>query len=235
MHILCGGHGLVLWSLFGYFPLWFRTYRTLPVKTNKNLIVIANRFNLDIDTQEQADGLLSSISIGLSNARKMPMDNTCVEHETCKYGRFLRQNSEKWYTWCFPKQVMYDAYDPLSMLDKQTRNQIVVISQTGRKKSLFRTSILGEWKYNDDGSTTTLTIEQIVCSSLVQKYIPEKNATVDAFMVLGDRLFEGTGNTLLLTYLSKLYPNCSDLEMDPICRELQNDASIQNYKLICQQ
>ena len=130
---------------------------------------------------------------------------------------------------------MYDAYDRSSMLDKQTRNQIVVISQTGGNKSLFRTSILGEWKYNDDGSTTTLTIEQIVYSSLVQSYIPEKNATVDAFMVLGDRLFEGKGNTLLITYLSKLYPNCSDLEMDPICRELQNDASIQNYKLICQQ
>ena len=74
-----------------------------------------------------------------------------------------------------------------------------------------------------------------MCSSLVQSYIPEKNATGDAFMVLGDRLFEGKGNTLLITYLSKLYPNCSDLEMDPICRELQKDASIQNYKLICQQ
>ena len=118
MHILCGGHGLVLWSLFGYYPLWFRTYRTLPIKTNKNLMVIANKFNLEIDTQEQADSLLSSISIGLSNAREMPMDNTCIEHETCKYGRYLRQNSEKWYTWCFPQQVMYDAYDPSSMLDK---------------------------------------------------------------------------------------------------------------------
>ena len=63
----------------------------------------------------------------------------------------------------------------------------------------------------------------------------QKKATVDVFMVLGDRLFEGKGNTLLIPYLSKLYPNCSDLEMDPICHELQNDASIQNYKLICQQ
>ena len=137
MHILCGGHGLLLWSLFGYFPLWIWTYSTLPDKKNKNLIVIANRFNLDIDTQEQADGLVSSISIGLLNARKMPMDNTCIEHEPCKYGRFLRQNSEKWYTWCFQKQIMYDAYDPSLMLDKQTRNQIVVISQTGRKQSLL--------------------------------------------------------------------------------------------------
>ena len=130
---------------------------------------------------------------------------------------------------------MYDAYDPLLMLDKQTRNQIVVISQTGRKQSLFRTSILGEWKYNDDGSTTTLAIEQIVCSTLVQDYIPDKNATVDTFLALGDNLFEGTGNTLVLTYLSKLYPNCLDLQMDPICSKLKIDASIQNYKFICKQ
>ena len=233
MHILCGGHGLILWSLFGYFPLWFRTNRTLPDKKNKNLIVIANKFNLDIDTQEQADGLVSSIAIGLSNQRHIPMDNTCVEHEICKYGRFLRGSSESWYTWCFPQQVMYDAYDPLLMVDKQTRNQIVVISQTGTKKCLFRTSILGQWMYNENGCTSTLTIDQIVCSSLVQDYIPDKNATVDTFLALGDNLFEGTGNTLLLTYLSKLYPNCSDLQMDPICLELQNNASLQNYKLIC--
>ena len=142
MHILCGGHGLVLWSLFGYFPLWFRTNRTLPDKKNKNLIVIANKFNLDIDTQEQADGLVSSIAIGLSNVRHIPMDNTCVEHEICKYGRFLRGSSESWYTWCFPQQVMYDAYDPLLMVDKQTRNQIVVISQTGTKNVCFARQFL---------------------------------------------------------------------------------------------
>ena len=86
MHILCGGHGLLLWSLFGYFPLWFRTYQTLPDKKNNNLIVIANRFNLTIDTPKQDEGLVSSISIGLSNVCKMPMDNTWVEHKTCKYG-----------------------------------------------------------------------------------------------------------------------------------------------------
>ena len=165
-------------------PLWFRTYQTLPDKKNKNLIVIVNRFNLNIDTPEQADGLVCSISIVLSNVRKILTDNTCVEHETCKYWRFLRQNSEKWYTWCFPKQVMYNAYDPLLMLDKQTRNQVVVILQTGRKQSLFRTSIIGEWHLNDDGYTTTLSIEQLVCSTLLQEYIPITNATVDTFLAL---------------------------------------------------
>ena len=74
-----------------------------------------------------------------------------------------------------------------------------------------------------------------MCLTLVQDYIPGKNATVDTFLALGDRLFEGTGNTLLITYLSKLYPNCADLQMDPICSELKNDASIQNYNFICQQ
>ena len=128
---------------------------------------------------------------------------------------------------------MYDAYDLLLMVDKQTQNQIVVISQTGTRKSLFCTSVLGQWMYNENGCTSTLTIDQIVCLSLVQDYIPDKNATVDTFLALGDNLFEGTGNTLLLTYLSTLYPNCSDLQMDPVCLELHNDASIQNYKLIC--
>ena len=100
---------------------------------NRDADLIDNHFNLNIDTPDQVDGFVSSISICLSNVRKMPMDNTCVEHKTCKYGRFLRQNSKKWYTWCFPKQVMYNAYDLLLMSDKQTQNQIVVISQTGRK------------------------------------------------------------------------------------------------------
>ena len=79
---------------------------------------------------------------------------------------------------------MYNAYDPLLMLDKQTRNQVVVILQTGRKQSLFRTSIIGEWHLNDDGYTTTLSIEQLVCSTLLQEYIPITNATVDTFLAL---------------------------------------------------
>ena len=94
VHILYGGQGLLLWSLFGYFPLWFCTYRSLPDKKKTNLIVIANRFNLNIGTPAQADGLVSSISIGLLNVHKMPMANTWVEHKTCTYGRFLRQNSD---------------------------------------------------------------------------------------------------------------------------------------------
>ena len=129
----------------------------------------------------------------------------------------------------------YDAYDPLLMLDKQTRNQIVVTSQTGRKQFLFRTSIIGKWHLIDDSYTTTLSIEHIVCSTLLQEYIPIKNATVYTFFILGDRLNEGTGNNCLINYLSNLYPNCSVLKMDPICSELKTNASIQNYNFICKQ
>lgn len=50
IYLLCGRHGLFLWLMFGYFPLWFCTYHTLPDRRNKNLAVIANRFNLVIDT-----------------------------------------------------------------------------------------------------------------------------------------------------------------------------------------
>ena len=72
MHLLCGGHGLLLWSIFGYFPLWLCTYPTLPDKKNKNLVVIANKFNLDINTPQQAEILVTSIAMGLSNIRQMP-------------------------------------------------------------------------------------------------------------------------------------------------------------------
>ena len=62
---------------------------------------------------------------------------------------------------------MYDAYDPLLMLDKQIQNQIVVLSQTGRKQPLFCTSIIDEWHIIDDSYATTLSIKQIVCSTLL--------------------------------------------------------------------
>ena len=174
MYVLCGGHGLLLWSLFGFVPLWLRTYRTLPDRKNKNLVVIADKYNLDINTPQQAGSLITSISMGLSNIRQMPMDNTLVEHITCKFGRYLRKSSNSWCTWNLPRQPIYDAYDPVLMADLRTRNQIVVNSCTGTQTPLFRTCIIGEW-LSGKGRTVPLTMEEIVCSTRVQQYIPVKN------------------------------------------------------------
>ena len=234
MRILCGGHGLLLWSLFGYFPLWLRTYRTLPDRKNKNLGVIATKYNLDLDTPQQAESLITSISLGLSTIRQMPMDNTLVEHITCKFGRYLRKNSNSWCTWNLPRQPMYDAYDPVLMADLRTRNQIVVNSCTGTQTPLFRTCIIGEW-LSGKGRTVPLTMEEIVRSTLVQQYIPVKNANADIFMALGDELNEGEENLELLTYLSSLYPDMTDFDFDPICKPLQAGASSQNYHFLSTQ
>mmetsp|Transcript_3209 Transcript_3209/g.3553 ORF Transcript_3209/g.3553 Transcript_3209/m.3553 type:complete len:158 (+) Transcript_3209:93-566(+) len=155
--------------MFGYFPLWFGTYCTLPDRKNKNLVVIANRFNLDIYTPEQADSLVSSIAIGLSNVRQMAMDNTLVENVTCKFGQKLHHNSKKWYTWSFSQQVLYDAYDLVIMADDKTRNQILVISHTSTQTPLFRTSIIGKW-HTIDSNNVSLSINDIVCSTQVQHY-----------------------------------------------------------------
>ena len=80
---------------------------------------------------------MSSITISLSNVGQITKDNTWVEQETCKFGRYLRQNSKKWYTWCFLQYLFYDAYDPVLMADDKTINQIVVILFTGTQTPLF--------------------------------------------------------------------------------------------------
>ena len=35
IYVLCGGHGLILWSLFVFSPVWVRTYRALPGNKDK--------------------------------------------------------------------------------------------------------------------------------------------------------------------------------------------------------
>ena len=156
------------------------------------MIVIANRFNLDINTPQQAESLVTSIAMGLSNVQQMPMDDTLVEHIACKFGRYLRKNGKTWSTWNYPEQPLYDAYDPVLMADVNTRNQIVVISQTGTKTPLFRTSIIGEW-YSVDSNNVSLSMNNIDCSTQVQHYIPQKNATVNTFLALGDQLMKSKG------------------------------------------
>ena len=120
------------------------------------------------------------------------------------------------------------------MADDKTRNQMFVISHTGTQTPLFRKSIIGKWHtvgcYN-----ATLSINDIVCSTQVQQYIPPKNATVDTFLTLGDQLNEGTGNNRLINYLSNLYPNLTDFEIPPISSQLKTAASIQNYHFISKQ
>ena len=164
MHLLCGGHGLLFWSMFGYFPLWLRMYRTLPDRKNKNLVVIANKFNLDINTLQQAESLVTSIAMGLSNVRQMPMDNTLVEHITWKFGQYLRKNSETWCTWNYPGQPLCDAYNPVLMADIRTRSKIVVTSCTGTQTPLYQTSIIGEW-FSGDSNKVPLSMHDIVCST----------------------------------------------------------------------
>ena len=72
-----------------------------------------------------------------------------------------------------------------------------------RQTPLFRTCIIGEW-LSGKGRTVPLTMEEIVRSTLVQQYIPVKNANVDTFLALSDDLNEGEENSELLTYLSTL-------------------------------
>ena len=67
-----------------------------------------------------------------------------------------------------------------------------------------------------DSDNVSLSMNDIVCSTQVQHYIPLKNATVDTFLALGDKLNEGEGNIELITYLSNLYPNMTDFDLDPI-------------------
>ena len=81
---------------------------------------IADTFNLDIDTPEAAETLLSSVAIGLSYERQVLMDKARIEHEICKFGRCLRKAGESWVTWCLPNQFLYDAYDIDVMNNKLT-------------------------------------------------------------------------------------------------------------------
>ena len=78
-------------------------------------------------------------------------------------------------------------------------------------------------------------MEEIVRSTLVQQYIPVKNANADSFMGLGDELNEGEENLELLTFLSSLYPDMRDFDFDPICEPLQAGASSQNYHFLSTQ
>ena len=90
------------------FPVWVRTYCALPGKLDKNVLIIAEEFYLDTVAPEQAETLLSSVAIGLSYQRKVPMDNVCTEHEVCKFGRMEKDYSHGVYrnNYCMVHTIM---------------------------------------------------------------------------------------------------------------------------------
>ena len=234
MAVLCGGHGLILWSLFGFFPVWVRTYRALPGNKDKNVKTIADTFNLDIDTPEAAETLLSSVAIGLSYERQVPIDRACLEHEICKFGRHLRKAGETWRTWCLPNQFLYDAYDIDVMNNKLTQNNIVVIHSNGEKIPLSRTSIFGSW-LDAAKDYKSITLANMAFTTLLQKYIPASTATSDHFSTLSDILVEGKGNNILLDYISEMYPDTKDFILPPISPEVRRCITLKNYKSISKQ
>ena len=189
---------------------------------------------MDIDTPEAAETLLSSVAIGLSYERQVLIDRACIEHEICKFGRYLHKTGENWVTWCLPNQFLYDAYDIDVMNNKLTQNNIVVIHSNGEKIPLSRPSIFGSW-LNEAKEYKSITLANMAFTTLLQKYIPSITATLDHFSTLSDILLEGKGNNILLDYISGMFPDTSDFILPPISPEVICCASFKNYKSISKQ
>ena len=189
---------------------------------------------MDIDTPEAAETLLSSVAIGLSYERQVLIDRACIEHEICKFGRYLHKTGENWVTWCLPNQFLYDAYDIDVMNNKLTQNNIVVIHSNGEKIPLSRPSIFGSW-LNEAKEYKSITLANMAFTTLLQKCIPASTATSDHFSTLSDILVDGKGNNILLDYISGMFPDTSDFILPPISPEVICCASFKNYKSISKQ
>ena len=209
-------------------------YRALPGNKDKNVKTVADTFNLDIDTPEAAETVLFSVAIGLFYERQVLINRACIEHEICKFGRYLRKAGGNWVTLCLPTQFLYDAYDIDVMNNKLTQNNIVFIHSNGEKIPLSHPSIFGSW-FDEAKDYKSITLANMAFTPLLQKYIPSITATSDHYSTLSDILVEGKGNNILLDYISGMFPDTSDFILPSISPEVIRCASFKNYKSISKQ
>ena len=136
---LIGGNSLVLWTMFGFFPVWFRTYRAALVdKTNPNLKTITAHYQLEEQTTEQIESIFDSMKRGRSDHVDWQLDNNCGEHLFCKFGRVLRavqQGSHyqdvEFVTYLLRGQLWFDCYDEETMRNLETRDMFVIKNAGG--------------------------------------------------------------------------------------------------------
>ena len=136
---LIGGNSLVLWTIFGFFPVWFRTYRAALVeKKNPNLKTITAHYQLEEQTPDQIESIFDSMKRGRSDHVNWQLDNNCGEHLFCKFGRVLRAVQEgshyqdvDFVTYLLRDQLWFDCYDEGTMRNPDTRDTFVIKDAAG--------------------------------------------------------------------------------------------------------
>lgn len=137
---LIGGNSLVLWTMFGFFPEWFRKSRAALVdKKNPNLQTITTHYQLEEQTTEQIESIFDSMKRGRSDHVRWQLDNTCAEHLFCKFGRVLRAVKEgthyqdvEFVTYLLRGQLWFDCYDEGTMRNPNTRDTFVIKDAGGK-------------------------------------------------------------------------------------------------------
>ena len=132
---LIGGNGIMLWSLMGVYPVWLRTYRDYPSRTDRVTETIAEAFKMTLESPYQSESMYSSIQKGLSHTTGYMLDEASMENRACKYKRILTRSKTNWTVWWMPNQPFFDAYDPKVMTDSNERNDLVILSTDGSRRA----------------------------------------------------------------------------------------------------
>lgn len=236
--LLLGGHGLALWSIMGFLPVWLRKFRVPPKHNHKNIRAICDNFGFEINNQQQSQAFFDAVKSGISHRYGYELDANTVENLICKYGRRIRHCHTQWKVWCFPRQILFNAYDEQNMKDESTKNNIIALFHDGTKQNLHRPSIIGGWvKKKGDGTVLQYNIQSL--SALFINCVPEETSKPK----LKKSFQDAVDNIVSVAYkyercqlanqLSQVFPVLDKLNNLPsLTPDIQNESSLQIYQIL---
>lgn len=86
---LTGGYTLIIWLLFGFFPVWLQTYCAAPKYDSPDMISLGDRFGLHWLNDTESAPFVCGLQKALSAHLGYPIDIQYVNFIVCKLGRVI--------------------------------------------------------------------------------------------------------------------------------------------------
>jgi hypothetical protein len=166
---LCGGHGVTLMAILGFYPEWLISYRSYK-GTSYSAKYFSTKYDINNTTVTDAGSFFYSVLHALNTRQNKNYDENELEQVLCKVSRILssESHSNRHAIWCVPGQILMNFYNRNRIGDRIP----IILLPDGSKKLLDGKCIFPKFTVMNNGMKQNLSTFDICKLQCVKKFFP---------------------------------------------------------------
>ena len=221
---------MIIWAMFGFFPLWLQTHRSSPKHDSPGMVSLKEKFGLQWDNDTESEPYIHSLQKARTAHVGYPVDMQCMDFIICKLGRVIRReeiNKGKgsYLTYAVSGQPMFCSYQKETMLRHNQRYHLMIVQGNRPSKHLNRPVLPQSWT-NQCGNEFAFL--DIVTEPEVLACLP-KNFDGAAFNRISTRFFQSSKYHKVIEILKQTYPITDDIHLPLPSRATMNQLTDRKF------